>query len=177
MPKQTRYAVVDVETSGFSIEDDEVLEIAIVRVEAGMISEPWVSLVRPTKPVPLRAIKVHGLDNDILVTAPRKEVVAQAARARLKGAVLVEHSQNGFDRRFLAEFLGDEPWKASVSTVREGKKMFPELGKYDLPTLCAHLRIPLPTHHSAGADALATAQILTAMIERGAFSGYLEEGE
>ena len=162
-----KYAVVDVETTGFSVDKDEVLEIAIVGVDGGVLVEPWVSLVRPSKPVGLRATKVHGIDNDVLMTAPRKAIVAREVKARLRGTVFVEHNLDGFDRRFVAKLLGEEPWSGNVNTLREARRLFPELGKYDLPAVCAHLGVPLESHHYADADAMATANILLIMLSKG----------
>ena len=166
-----RYAVVDVETAGLSFDHDEILEIAIVTVEGGAIQEQWVSLVRPTNPVSLRATKIHGIDNDLLMTAPRKELVAREARSRLGGAIIVEHSQNGFDSKFLARFLGAEPWRGSMSTLNMARSLYPKLGKYDLPAVCSHLGVELNAQHQAASDALATAKILVRMLEAG-FDGW-----
>jgi DNA polymerase III epsilon subunit family exonuclease len=158
-------AVVDIETTGFSVDRDEIVEVAIVTVYNGVIGEQWVSLVRPAKSVGLRSTKIHGIDNDMLMTAPRREMVVQEVARRLVGTVLVEHNLDGFDSRFLSRFLGEEPWSGRLNTLSEARRRFPGLGKYDLPTLCTHLGVSLERHHHAGTDALATAGVLIRLLE------------
>lgn len=154
------YAVVDLETSGLSLKRDEVIEIAVVLVDRGEILEQWSSLVKPTIPVRLSAVKVHGIDNDTLMIAPRKGKVIPEVVARVGGRILVEHNLNGFDRRFLSKFIGFEPWQGCINTLLEAKRVWPKLPKYDLPALCVFLGIDLRTHHQALDDAVATAQVL-----------------
>jgi len=159
-----KYAVVDVETTGFSVEHDEIVEIAVVSVQGGNIRERWSSLVRPSSEVRLRTIKVHGLDNDTLAAAPRRERLIPRLIDLLHGVVLVEHNLDGFDSRFLSKFLGASPWSSSLNTLAVAKRSIPNLPGYDLGSVAAHFGVRPWAQHQAEADALATAEVLLRLL-------------
>ena len=53
VPAPVAYAVVDLETTGTSIEADEIVSIALVRLDAaGEELDRFASLVRPAGPIP-----------------------------------------------------------------------------------------------------------------------------
>ncbi|AXX31739.1 DEAD/DEAH box helicase [Actinosynnema pretiosum subsp. pretiosum] len=98
------YAVVDLETTGFSARGrDRVVEVAVIRMAAdGAVLGEWSSLVNPQRRV--SATGVHGITDDEVVDAPTFADLAPTLAAHLRGAVLVAHNAS-FDVNFLkAEF-------------------------------------------------------------------------
>lgn len=57
--KDITFSVVDLETTGFSFEKDEILEICVVHINNGNINNVWDSLVRPKKRVRLELTEIH----------------------------------------------------------------------------------------------------------------------
>ena len=49
-----RYAVVDVETTGFNSAHDRIVEVACVQVDADRIIRRWTTLVNPGIAIPAR---------------------------------------------------------------------------------------------------------------------------
>ncbi|ATE55615.1 DEAD/DEAH box helicase [Actinosynnema pretiosum] len=98
------YAVVDLETTGFSARGrDRIVEVAVVRVAAdgGVLGE-WSSLVNPQRRV--AATGVHGITDGEVADAPTFADLAPVLADHLRGAVLVAHNAS-FDVSFLkAEF-------------------------------------------------------------------------
>ena len=70
-----RYAVIDLETTGFSPTTDRVVEAACVLVEQGAITRTWSSLVNPGRAIPEYATRVHGITDADVRNAPRFEFV------------------------------------------------------------------------------------------------------
>ena len=160
------FSVVDLETTGLSPHKDEILEVCIVRVKNGDILEIWKSLVRPNKRIPLSAIEIHGINNDMLMDAPEKTFLKPEIEKFLANTVLVEHSKNFFDSNFLIHFLGHKTWDAEVSTLQLARWLMPGLDKYDLESLCMRESITLEKHHSAEDDAIATANLFIKLVQR-----------
>ena len=166
--------MVDLETSGFSPVDDDVIEVAVVQVQDDAIGEAWSSLVRPSQPIPASTTKIHGITNDMLMLAPAKKVITKRLRERLDGCLLVEHNQNGFDSQFLRVFLGEAIWVGTLNTLSLARAVIPDCGKFDLVTVCKCASISVEKHHTAETDALATAELLLYLQKRMRNSGISE---
>jgi DNA polymerase III epsilon subunit-like protein len=93
-----QYAVVDVETTGFSPRlGDRVVEIALVRMTPdGTIEDEFATLVDPECDV--GPTHVHGIRASDLVGAPRFADIVGDVAARTARSVLVANNPR-FDRR------------------------------------------------------------------------------
>ena len=119
-----RAAIVDVETTGMSVDDDQVIELGIVVFEyvpdAGVIG-PVVAryggLEDPGRPIPPESTRIHGI-TDAMVKGQRLDDVAIAAILEDVGLVIAHNA--GFDRRFLEARLplfAKFPWACSIRDV------------------------------------------------------------
>jgi len=159
-----RYAVIDVETTGFSPISDRVVEAACVIVHDRAIVQTWSSLCNPGRPIPDYASRVHGITDADVAAAPPLERVQRELLALCQGATVVAHNAS-FDLSFLP-LLAPLP---SLCTLQLARKRFPNAPNHKNQTLRAYLRIdeylhmPHPqvlTPHRALGDALVTAGIL-----------------
>lgn len=95
--RNSRLAIFDVETTGFS-RYDRIVEFACVTVVDGVVEEEYETLIQPGRdPGP---VHVHGITPEMLQSAPPFEAVAGDIASRLDGAVLVAHNIS-FDIRML----------------------------------------------------------------------------
>jgi DNA polymerase-3 subunit epsilon len=165
-----QYAVVDVETSGFHPPRAEILEVAVVLVDAsGRITGSWDSLIRPEGGV--GATHVHGISLMMVQEAPRFGEIAARLRELLAGRIVVAHNL-----RFDAEFLMAELGRAGISapeigngvcTLRLAQRYLPG-PTHKLAACCDQAGIELVDAHKALGDATATAKLLGHFIARGA---------
>jgi DNA polymerase III epsilon subunit-like protein len=161
----TRYAIVDVETTGFSPREDRVVEVACVVIDARLREiGTFASLVDPGRPIPPYATAVHGIRDRDVVGAPALEALAPRLRALTAGATVVAHNV-AFDRRFLT-CLEDREW---LCTLRLARRVFPRAPAYANQALRDYLGIDDPrlrgrAAHRAFADALVTAGVLRACL-------------
>lgn len=163
------YAVVDVETTGFSPrQGDRVIEIAVARVDAsGRVEDEFATLINPegrdTGPV-----FVHGITNEAVAKAPTFADVAPELLARLDGAVVVAHNA-AFEERFLAAELMRTGHRSlrmpALCTLWLGQQTF-QTPNHKLGTLARHAGIPLVDKHAALGDVRAVAALLPQMIDR-----------
>ena len=163
------YAVVDLETSGFSPPSGEIVEIAVVHVDpTGRQTGSWDSLVRPSGGV--GATWLHGVTAGMVRDAPDFSAVAEALHALLVGRVVVAHNL-GFDGKFLvSEFaaagLPAPEIQDGICTLRLAQSHLPG-PPHKLANCCDHLGIELTNAHAALGDATATAELLAHFIHQG----------
>jgi DNA polymerase III epsilon subunit-like protein len=95
----TSFAVVDVETTGFSpLNGDRIVEVAVVRLHPDT-TEEYVTLVNPLRDV--GPAHVHGLTTEDVAGAPMFQEIVGDLLEVLSGSVMVAHNIR-FDRDFLA---------------------------------------------------------------------------
>jgi len=169
------FAVVDVETTGFSpLADDRIVEIAIVRVGAdGAILDEYVTLINPLRDV--GASHAHGISDEDVLQAPTFAEVTGDVLKRLDGSVLVAHNVR-FDRDFLsAEFSFEGvflPAIPSLCTMQLSYRLDPNCMSHRLSSCCVALGIFPEGAHTALGDARATAQLLLAYLRLGQDLGW-----
>ncbi|MEJ7554109.1 MAG: exonuclease domain-containing protein, partial [Aquificaceae bacterium] len=72
---ESTFVSIDVEATGFDPSKSEIIEIACVRVEGGVITDRFSSLVYPGYPLPQRITDLTGITNAMLVGKPKMEEV------------------------------------------------------------------------------------------------------
>ena len=158
------FAVVDIETTGFSpLVGDRIIEIGIVRVGGdGSIVDEYVTLVNPLHNI--GPTHVHGITQEDVEHAPMFTEVVGDILARLAGVIFVGHNAR-YDRDFLAAELSAAgiflPAIPSLCTLKLGYRLHPELGNHRLATCCEAAGIHHPNAHSAIDDARVTAALLS----------------
>jgi DNA polymerase III epsilon subunit-like protein len=159
--RETPFAVVDVETTGFSpLTGDRIVEIAVVRLEAHF-TEEYVTLVNPLRDV--GPVHVHGLTAEDVAAAPMFEEIVGDLLEVMRGAVMVAHNIR-FERDFVsAEFSWAGvflPQIPSLCTLELAYKMEPSLLNHRLASCCAAAGVPYYASHTALGDARAEADLL-----------------
>ncbi len=166
------FAVVDLETTGLSESSCEIIEVGAVRIRALEIADEFVSFVRPRKSIPERITRLTGIRDDMVSDAPELPGAMAAFTdwlARSPRGPFVAHNAS-FDSRFVAAALVEcgMPGLAVpvLCTRRLARRLAPEIGRYNLDTLCAHFGYSNHARHRASGDARVTARILVDLLER-----------
>ncbi|WP_040286708.1 ATP-dependent DNA helicase DinG [Sporosarcina koreensis] len=166
--EKLKFAVVDLETTGHSPEKgDRIIQIAIMFIENGILTDEYVRFVNPGQPIPVFIQELTGISDKEVEEAPEFREIALEVSELLSGWVFAAHNTN-FDLPFLQkEFsrCGVPLWSGrQVDTVELAKIVFPTAVSYRLKELTEELGIPLPSAHRADDDAKATAQLLLRCI-------------
>jgi DNA polymerase-3 subunit epsilon len=164
------FCVVDLETTGGSPKEDSITEIGAVKVCRGEVAGTFHSLVAPGCPVPVFVRMLTGITDELLEDAPPIEAVLPSFLEFARTTVLVAHNAR-FDISFLNAALrraGYDPLCNRVlDTAALARKLLAgEVPNRRLETLARHLRCAHQPSHRAFADALATVDVLHALIER-----------
>jgi DNA polymerase-3 subunit epsilon len=164
----SKYAVIDVETTGGKAGIGRITEIAIFVMQGKEIVDEFVSLVNPECHIPPYISQLTGITNQMVEDAPRFFEIAKKIVEITDDAIFVAHNAP-FDYNFIRkefESLGFNYQREVLCTVRLSRKIIPGHRSYSLGNICHDLGIPLSDRHRAGGDAHATALLLNRLIEQ-----------
>jgi DNA polymerase III subunit epsilon len=176
------FVIVDVETTGWSPDEASITEIGAVRVRGGRVRRRFSSLVNPGELIPETVTALTGISDAMVATAPPLARVLPSFLSFADGCVLTAHNAP-FDISFLSAACTscDLPWPAFpvLDTVELAHRV---LGEDEVPdcklsTLAAFFGARTFPRHRALPDALATADVLTALLGRLAAAGVSTLGE
>ncbi len=173
---RVEFAVVDLETTGWSPKVAAITEIGAVRVRGGQRLGEFASLVNPGVPVPAGIADLTGINDWMLAAAPRLAAVLPGLLDFARGCVLVAHNAP-FDLGFLVAGCSDcglaWPGFTVLDTVMLARQVMDpdEVPDCKLGTLAGFFRASTAPSHRALADARATADVLGWLIRRLAHRG------
>ena len=162
------YAIIDIETTGGKYDEEGITEIAIYRFDGHEVTDQFISLINPERPIQDFVVKLTGINNRMLRNAPKFYEVAKRIVEITEGCSIVAHNAS-FDYRILqTEFrrLGYDFVKTTLCTVELAKQLLPERETYSLGKLVHSLGIPMSERHRASGDALATLHLFKYLLEK-----------
>ena len=159
------FVVFDVETTGLDPASDKIIEVGLVRLEDGEITGKYHALVNPKQPLPFKIKKITGIDDKDLESERGFEEIMPEVLEFIGDAAIAGHNIN-FDMAFLAAARGTPFENLLYDTLDLARMMVPDSTSYRLETLCEKLDIKLKVKHRALEDAMATARLLTVLIEK-----------
>ena len=164
------YAVFDIETTGFRLHPDSIVEIAVVHIEQdGEITGAWDTLLKPADTV--GPTHVHAVTQAMVQDAPSFAQIAGHLYGLFAGRIAVAHNLPAFDGRFLEEHfrlagIDGTPVRQGACTLALAKRYLSG-PPHTLDACCRQLGIDLDGAHEALADTLATAQLLARWLKAG----------
>ena len=172
---EVTFCAVDLETTGGSPRACDITEVGAARYRGGELLGTFRSFVRAASPVDPAVAALTGIRDEDLRTAPPAPAVLASLTEFVGGAVLVGHNLR-FDLAFLdAALAADERDRVGLRTVDTMLLARRLLGDavpdHRLATLADHLRLDHRPTHRALDDALATADLLHALLEQAAGLG------
>jgi DNA polymerase III subunit epsilon len=170
------FAIVDVETTGWSPEESCITEIGAVRVRGGQVRGEFSTLVNPGCAIPPDIAELTGISDAMVAYAPPITAVLPGFLAFARDRVLIAHNAP-FDVGFLSAACGTcgVPWPAChvLDTVILAGQVLgqDEVPNRKLSTLASYFGAGTPPCHRALADARATADVLAGLLRRLAAAG------
>jgi DNA polymerase III epsilon subunit family exonuclease len=162
------YAILDIETTGGQFNEEGITEIAIYKFDGHEIVDQFISLVNPEIPIQPFVVKLTGINNAMLRSAPKFFEVAKRIIEMTNDSVLVAHNAD-FDYRILrTEFrrLGYDFNVKTLCTVELSKRLLPEQPSHSLGKLVRALGIPMADRHRANGDAMATVKLFKMLLDK-----------
>jgi len=162
------YVVFDLETTGFSVTYERIIEISAYKVKNGLVIEEFERLVNPEKQIPPSVVALTGITNKDVETAPNRKEVLTEFRDFIEGCILVGHNASfdvGHMYRNFKDLNIDHYNYPTIDTLILAKVLNPNHRSYGLDALCKRYGVKLDNHHRAGDDAKATEEIFLHMME------------
>ncbi len=168
MEKQSLFAIVDVETTGGSVFDERITEIAIYKFDGRDIVDKMVSLVNPERKIQDFVVKLTGITDEMVLRAPKFHEIAKRVHEITEDCTFVAHNAD-FDYRVIRkEFkrLGFDFNRNTLCTVQLSKKLIPDMPSYSLGKLCRAIGLPISNRHRADGDAFATVKLFELLLQK-----------
>ena len=160
--EQTRFVVLDTETTGFkAYGGDEIVSIALLEMHGlELTGREFTSLVNPRRSIPPTSTAIHNICDADVVHAPVIEEVLHDVTQFIGESVLVGHHVP-FDLHFLNKALHQKfrcrlrnPW---LDTMLMYVAFSGRLGHYTLEDVARFCNVEIRDRHTARGDALITA--------------------
>lgn len=166
--KTATYIVFDIETTGLSVTQNNIIEIAAVKMVEGKEIDRYATFVNPHERIPYNIQQLTNINDEMVRDAPDVEPVLKEFIEFAGDGVLVAHNAR-FDVGFVnakLKDLGIEPMKNAVlDTLELARLLYPTLKNHRLNTLASKYKVSLENHHRAIDDTLALGEILIGLLE------------
>ena len=122
--------VLDTETTGLSVQDNKLIEIAAARLRGREVVDRFDTFVHPGGPIPPEIVRLTGITDADVANAPSPEEAVAALEEFVGGCPVIAHNA-AFDRSFIEAVKGgvrvSEVWIDSLA-----------LSRLALPRLASH---------------------------------------
>lgn len=166
--KTTTYIVFDIETTGLSVTQCKIIEIAAVKMVEGKEMDRFATFVNPHERIPYHIQQLTNINDEMVQDAPEVEPVLKQFLEFAGDAVLVAHNAR-FDVDFVnakLKELGLPIMQNPVlDTLEMARMLHPAMKNHRLNTLAAKYKVSLENHHRAIDDTLALTIILNGLID------------
>lgn len=159
----------DLETTGTTISQDRIVEIAVIKVMPGGEVIEKSNRVNPTIPILAESTAIHGITNEDVKDKPTFKEIAKDYAKFFEGADLAGFNILKFDVPILVEeFLrADVEFDYSRKRLIDAQRIYHLMEKRNLAAaLRFYCNKDLTNAHSAAADTQATLDVLLAQVAR-----------
>ena len=162
------YAILDIETTGGAFNEEGITEIAIYRFDGHEVVDQFISLVNPEIPIQPFVVKLTGINNAMLRSAPKFYEIAKRILEITDGCIMVAHNAPGDYRLLRNEFrrLGYDFQMHTLCTVELAQRLLPDQPAYSLGKLVRALGLPIADRHRATGDAMATLKLFKLLLAK-----------
>ncbi|MWC26528.1 PolC-type DNA polymerase III [Paenibacillus sp. MMS18-CY102] len=164
----TEYVVFDIETTGLSIINCKIIELAGVKMRGGQEIGRFSTFINPHEKIPYHIQQLTNITDEMVADAPELEPKLREFISFIGDCVLVAHNAR-FDIGFLqanCKAIGlPEIMNPVLDTLELARFLHPTMKNHRLNTLSARYKINLENHHRAIDDSIALGGILYGLIK------------
>ncbi|MHA3772571.1 3'-5' exonuclease [Verrucomicrobiota bacterium sgz303538] len=165
------FVIYDLETTGLSSEDCEIIQIAAVRYRGGEIlrNERFFQYVKPTTAIPAHITSLTGVTNRDVANAPSQKEAILAFSRFVGNGRLIAHNGSRFDSKFLEATCHRERLETrqvdSIDSIHLSQRLFgiKEGLSHGMDAVLS--RLSLSTVGYSRHDARADVELLAQMVQ------------
>ncbi|MFH5183208.1 PolC-type DNA polymerase III [Paenibacillus sp. TAB 01] len=173
--KEAEYVIFDIETTGLSIVNNKIIELAGVKMKDGKEIDRFATFINPHEKIPYNIQQLTNITDEMVHDAPELEEMLPKFIEFVGDSILVAHNAR-FDMGFIhanCKALGlPEVRNSSLDTLELARLLFPTMKNHRLNTLADKFKIGLDNHHRAIDDSVALGHILFQLIKEAVDNGY-----
>jgi CRISPR-associated protein Cas2 len=163
------YVVIDVETTGLSVIDDDIIEIGAISVCNSKIKASFNALIKISIKLPLTIRELTGLTEDILNSDGKELIDVMQDFLEFVGDLPVVSHNSSFDYGFLrhaCESCNLPPFaNQCVDTLTVARRLVDDVNNYKLETLLNFFEIETDVKHRSIEDCISTKRLYEKLIE------------
>jgi DNA polymerase III epsilon subunit family exonuclease len=167
--KSLPFVIVDIETTGLEPADNEITEVAALKIENGEIRNVYSSLIRVNRKLPAEIVRLTGITDELLrEEGKNRNQTLRALNDFIGKTPLIAHNIE-FDVPFINHHLKKD-WgitlqSPQVCTLKLARKLLPGLSTHKLGDVARYFKVPVSQAHRAAGDVETTHQVWLKMID------------
>lgn len=163
------FVVFDTETTGLTLNSDEVIEIGAVKIVDGKLTEQFSTFVKPiNNTISEKITELTHISNDDVKDAPTFDEIAGDFSKFTEGAILVAYNAN-FDIGMMKPLMRHADYDLPnevIDALKVAQDSLSNLKNYKLGTVADALEVSLEGAHRAVNDAIATAKVFRKLAHK-----------
>jgi DNA polymerase-3 subunit alpha (Gram-positive type) len=171
------YVVFDIETTGLSVSQNKIIELAGIKMVNGQETDRFETFVNPHEPIPYNIQQLTNITDDMVKDAPELEPQLKEFITFIGDAILVAHNAR-FDMGFMQEACkqhGLPPLtNPALDTLELARYLHPTMKNHRLNTMANLYKVSLDNHHRAIDDTIALGGILNGLLKEALSRGVSE---
>jgi DNA polymerase-3 subunit alpha (Gram-positive type) len=163
------YVIFDIETTGLSLNHDELIEIGAIKMKRGAILGEFGQLINPGVPITPFTTQLTGISQSMVNGKASAKTVLEDFYEFSKGSILIAHNADfdlGFIEHNYRKYGISNQINPSIDTLNLAKVLLPERTRYGLDSLARFFKVRLDNHHRAVSDAKATNEIFLHLLKQ-----------
>lgn len=174
------YCVVDIETTGLTPSNSEIIEIAAIRYRDLEKTDSFSTFVKPGQVISDFIVELTGISNEMVADAPDISEAILGFRDFVQDDIIIGYNVN-FDLNFLYDaLLGCHGLALSndyVDVLSFARKALPRFERKSQTRVADHLRIPSKGAHRAERDCEICNDIYQRLMKNVRIIQWVEENE
>ena len=164
----TSFVAIDIETTGLSPEENQIIEVGALRVREGEVVESLSILINPGISLPQKIVELTGITDEMLMGQQSFREHSKTIYEFLGDEPLLGHNIR-FDYSFLKYHLGNSGYTINnnvLDTLTIAKGLHPEFLSRSLASMCSAYGLVNKAAHRAFEDARVTMELYLEMCRR-----------
>ncbi|MGB4658979.1 MAG: 3'-5' exonuclease [Mobilitalea sp.] len=150
------YVVFDLETTGLSCYEHEIIEIGAIKVENNRVVDTYSSFVKPKNNIPYYITRINGISNQMVRNAPGIDSALTEFLEFTGEYPLLGHNIISFDMKFInvvsKDLYGAGVHNDYIDTLLLSRQHLRNIKSHSLSSLCQYFDIDTSGAHRALAD-------------------------
>ncbi|CAH0119849.1 DNA polymerase III PolC-type [Paenibacillus sp. CECT 9249] len=166
--KTATYVVFDIETTGLSVVNNKIIEIAGVKMSEGKEIDRFAKFVNPHERIPYNIQQLTNITDEMVKDAPELEPVMREFVEFVGDSVLVAHNARfdiGFIQAACKQIGLPELTNPVLDTLELARLLHPSMKNHRLNTLADKYKVSLENHHRAIDDSIALGGVMFGLLQ------------